>query len=859
MKGTEERERAAEVLEQHQNQAPRVPSAPPPPLPWWRRAAFRFWPDVRFAFRLLARGPIFAVSAILSLALCIGANTALFTIFKAVFLAPLGVVRPDRLVTMFTLDTGNPGFHAFSYPNYLDFKQSARSVFQNVAAYAPMTVHVDTRQGAERMIGGVATGDFFEVLGVNAQIGGLLRPEDELPPETQTTAEPQPVVLSHGLWERRFDRASDIVGKPVQINGQLFSVRGVLPRTFKGLMAGRSIDLWVPFRPDSAILPQPQWLRSRRVLMIYPVARLVDGVGLRAAAHQVQGISEQLARQYPMANDHRTAELIPLEEATIHPSRRGFFLRVSALLAAATGTLLLITCANLTNLLLLRGRARRREMAVRLSLGAQPGALARQLLTESLLLAAIGGALGFLLAIWARDWMWAHRPGFLTQDSLDLSLDGTVLGFNLLISLGTAILVGLAPAIQILQPDLTRELKDRTGRDTTGAEAGGFRWRDILVIAQVSLSLVALVWAGLFLRSWQNAERVDPGFETRRLLLLRLDPGAQGYSPLHSTEYYSRVVERVSALPGVRSAALAANQPFAEEGLFRSVYLPEQDRNRGKFVLSNIVGPRYFETTDIVILRGRNFTLADTAAGPMAAIVNQAMAKQFWPNEDALGRRFHLWGDPREYQVAGIARDCVVHELAEPPQPVLYLPVGQHFAPSMTLHVRTADDPDLLWGQVHDAVQEVDSSLPLNEMTTIRKVLADSLWSARMVASLLTTFGLLGLILAAIGLYGVTAFSVTERTHEFGIRVAMGAAPLDMTELVLRHAVMLLVPGLAVGLVAAAAFTPAISNLLVGVAAADWRIYGATCLLLAFVTLVASYLPVRRAIHRPALDALRHP
>jgi hypothetical protein len=289
------------------------------------------------------------------------------------------------------------------------------------------------------------------------------------------------------------------------------------------------------------------------------------------------------------------------------------------------------------------------------------------------------------------------------------------------------------------------------------------------------------------------------------------------------------------------------------------VYLPEQDQKQGQFVLSNIVGPRYFETTDIMILRGRDFTADDTDDAPMAAIINQAMAQTMWPNQDAVDRMFHLWGEAKAYHVVGIARDSAVHELGETPQPVLYLPMSQNYAPAMSLNVRTAADPEPLWGTVHDVVQEIDSSLPLNEMTTIRKLLADSLWAARTVAALLAVFGLLGLGLAAIGLYGVTASLVGQRTHEIGIRVAMGAAPLDVIEMVLRHAVYMVLPGLGVGILAAMILTPAISNLLLGVGVADWRIYGATCLTLITVALIASYLPARKAIHKPPVDALRHP
>jgi predicted permease len=519
---------------------------------------------------------------------------------------------------------------------------------------------------------------------------------------------------------------------------------------------------------------------------------------------------------------------------------------------------LLIACANVANLLLARAGARRKEIAIRLSLGAGRIRLVRQLLTESVLLSLLGGAAGLLIAYWSKDMLVAWRPPLFFPDGIDLKLDAGVLVFTLLVSVLTGLLFGLAPALQSSRPALAIELKDRT------LDPGSRRrvtLRGALVVAQVALSLISLIGAGLFLKSLRNTQRIDPGFESQNLMVLTFDVGAQGYDRPRSEAFFKESVERVGALPGVQSAALSSNLPIGGGGFSRTVF-PEGHEpsagSTGTFVFVNTVTPGYLGVVDVALLHGRDVTEADREGAPPVVLINEAMAKRFWPDQDAIGKRFKFFGDEAFREVAGVVENTKVFTLGEDPRPVAYVPLYQMFETAMTLHVRTKGDPKPLVDTVRRTVQGMDANLPLTNVQTVTALLDQTLWAPRMGASLLAIFGLLALALAAIGIYGVMSYAVSQRTHEFGIRMALGARALDVLALVFRQGLLPVAGGLLLGLVAAVLVTRLIKTFLVGVGATDPVTFAGIALLLLAVAALASYIPARRATRVDPLVALRY-
>jgi predicted permease len=523
------------------------------------------------------------------------------------------------------------------------------------------------------------------------------------------------------------------------------------------------------------------------------------------------------------------------------------------------GLVLLIACANVANLLLARTAARSREIAVRLSLGASRGRLLRQLLTESLLLSVLGGAGGVLLGLWGRDLLWANRPTQLPAAALELALDGRVLAFTIGLSVLTGMLFGLAPALQASRPDLVSSLKDRAGEPVTAHRRFGMR--GALVVAQVALSLVSLVGAGLFLRSLGNTQRIDLGFAADRLVTLGFNLGAQGYSEARGREYERQVLDRVRALPGVESATLATNTPLFGGGILRSVFPEDAEpgsKRSGILVQVDTVAAGYFKTLGIPIVRGRDFNDFDRPGSPQVVVINETMAKRFWPDQDPLGKRFKFHGATEFSEVVGVAKDSKYNFPGEDPQPYLYQPLEQNYADNLSLHVRARSDAPAVLGAARASVQELDRNLPLVSVFTMADVLHNALWAPRIGAALLSLFGLLALVLAAVGMYGVMAYTVSLRTQEIGIRMALGAGQRQVLQMILRQGMTLVVIGVGLGLAAAFALGRLVSNLLFGVSPFDLAAFGGTALLLAAVAVAANYLPARRAMRVDPIRALRY-
>lgn len=814
--------------------------------------------DIRYALRLLAKSPVVSFVAALSLGLGIGANTTIFSLVNEVFLKPLPMAEPSRLVSIFTTDERNrQGFFDFaptSRLNLVDYREK-NEVFEGLVAHAFVPLSLSGGTGEpEQIPGELVMGDYFSVLGAPVAIGrGFLPDEDAAPGAAPVT------VLSYGLWQRRFGGDAGIVGKTVNLNGRAFTVVGVTAESFRGTNAIGGPQLWVPFamyREVTSGFLRDNW-DSRRALTFAATARLKPGATIEQASANMNAIAAALAQEYPNENAGRSITLVPLAQATLDPGFRENALTAGGVLMVVVGLVLLIACANVANLLLARAAARKQEIAVRLSLGASRGRLVRQLLVESLVLAAVGALCGLVVADSARAALMALRPPFLREDALSMALDARVLFFTALVAVATGILFGLAPALQFSRPDLATELKDRSSQPT--GSRGRFTVRNALVVAQIALSLVALVGSGLFLRSLGNARQIDPGFDADKLAVLSFNLATQGLPLDASKERQQQILERVRGVPGIERAAYGGFAPLGGGGFARTLFLEGQDvtdPRAGRLVQINTLSEGYLETLGIALLKGRDFAATDTTDAPRVVIINETMATRFWPDREALGQRFRFFGQAHVNEVVGIARDSKYNQLGEDPQPFIYQPLRQAPQANVTLHVRSGNPPATL-GTVRAVVQQMEPNMPLVGVFTMSDVFDQALWAPRMGALLLAVFGALALVLASIGVYGVMAYTVSQRTREIGIRLALGATTASVRSLVFRQGLMLTAIGVVLGIVGAVAGAQQVAQLLFGVNAIDPVTFIAIPLLLLLVASLAIYIPARRASRVDPVEALR--
>jgi macrolide transport system ATP-binding/permease protein len=814
--------------------------------------------DLKYGARLLLRNPGFAAVAVFSLALGIGANTAIFSVVQQLVASPFPVEEPDRLVALATTDQRNPGSLPTSHLNFKDIRDQ-NTVFTHTAAFAFAPVNYLGEGGAsEQILTQVTSGNYFDALGVRFRLGRGFLPEEDGPAGSGPVA-----VISHGFWERQFGGDPSVVGRTLSLNRHPFTIVGVAPQGFTGTILFGAPDAWVPMSMHDVVQPGFDWYEQRRGLFLFAFGRLKPGVSLSEAQANLSAIGSQLAADYPNDNQGRSFGAVPLADARINPQGNGGgpVVQASLLLMVIVGVVLLIACANIANLLLARATARAREIAVRLALGAARPRLIRQLLTESLLLSLLGGAVGLLIGYWTLDLIRAAPiqlpPNFLQQ----IAIDGRVLAFTLALAVGTGLLFGLVPALSASRPSLVPTLKNETTPVVAGAR-GRFRWvslRQALVVAQVALSLIALVAAGLFLRSLQETQRIDPGFETNRVFALSFNLGREGYTPERGLQFHERLLERAAALPGALSASVAQNRPF-QGGFARSVLLEgseaaEQNRT---LVQVNTVTPGYFQTVGISLMRGRDFTPQDTADTPLVVVVNETMADRYFGGADAIGRRFRFFGDTADTTIIGVARDAKYNGLVEDAQPFAYQPMTQAYNPAANLLVRARGDASGLAAEARVLMQQLDPQIAILNVGTLQDQVDQALAPQRLIVSLLGVFGVLALLLAAIGLYGVASFSVTQRTREIGIRMALGASRQTVLRLVLLQGLMLVAVGIAVGVLAAWLLAQGVSGLLVGVRPADPLTFAMTAAVLFAVAALASYVPARRATRIDPLLALRH-
>jgi predicted permease len=801
--------------------------------------------DVHHAFRGLARTPGFTAVAVLTLAIGIAAVTTVFSWVQAVFLEPLRGV-PDHASLRLVWGRSRDGEQrSFSIPNFRDLQKACRSgdVPLDVASFALATVNLMEGDRPERLWVSLVSGNFFEILRVPAAAGRTFTPDEG--------RAPHPVaVLSHRLWQRRFRGDPELVGKPIRLNGAPYTVVGVAAPDFYGADIGSSADLWIPVAMEQRILGgESRWDQRSRSWM-QAIARLRPGVTDEQAGPALAAVSARLAEAWPENNEGVTHHLYRFWNAPGSSEPR-----LALTVAGAMALLVLVlACANVANLLLVRALGRRREAAIRLALGAGRGGLIQLLLAEGLVLAILAGIAGLLASVWAQRLFLALAPSSDLPPSPPPSLDPRILGFAAAVSLSTGVLFSLAPALQMASPRLAAVLRDE-GTAVSGGRKG--RLRSALVVVQVALSCVLLISAGLFARSLRVATRLDPGFSARRVLLASLDVFPNGYGEARGRTFYRELLRRLAALPGVESATVAMQLPLSGSFSSTSVEIagyvpkPEEEMSIGY----NIVGPQYFETMEIEILRGRGIALQDDERAPAVVVINEAMARRYWPRGNALGSTIERRNT--EMTVVGIVRNGDYRRLQEEPLPYLYFPLLQSYLSRTILHVRTAGDPEELAGAVRAEVRRLDPALPLSGVQTLEEHLRLATFAPRLLATFLGGLGTIALLLSTVGLYSVIRYAVSQRTRELGVRLALGARPAEVARLVLGQGLVLAFLGTGLGLAAAFTASRLLASQLYGVSATDPAVFIAVVLLLAAVSALASWLPARRAAAVDPMVALR--
>jgi predicted permease len=814
------------------------------------------WQDIRYAVRMLAKKPGFTAVALLSLTLGIGGNTTIFTLVKAVFLQPVPVKDPSTAICVYSTQTTAGGnvisYLQNAYLNAKDYREG-NDVFTGLSMFVDTGADLNIAESKIGVDVQLVNWDFFDILGVRPSPRAF-RPDEDAVPGARPV-----VVMSYALWTRQFGSSPDMVGKTILLNLQSYTVVGITPKEFINAGAIGSPDLWTPMMMHDVLITdqRKEWFQIRRSRFVNLVGRLKPDVPLARATTAMQAFAKRLEQEYPTDNAGRTAQLLPLSDTNIAPQARALFSLVGELMMGIVGLVLLIACGNVANLLLARAMQRRRELAIRLSLGASRGRLIRQLLTENLLLGLTAGGFGILCAYWGRGLLWKLLPSGPPQ-GLDFSLDWKVLLFTLGLAVVATLLFGLAPSLQASNPSQMTALRDRT--DAPGGAGRWYGLRGVLVMAQIAFSLIALVGSALFIHSLRNAQQVDPGFDVKDDLIIFLNPSSQHYPQARAEEYYREAAEKVRGLPMVVSAGVADSRPFGA-GLGYTTFPEEVDsadpRNGSPFTVI-AVAPGYFSTAGIPLLEGRDVTDHDDASVDHVVVVNQALVDRLWKGKDPIGRRLSFAAKPWKATVIGVVATAKLGTLGEDPQGALYFALKQFYEPNAFLYVRTKGDPNAALPTVRSAVQEIDPSIRLGFARPVSWVMDQILTGPKFAAELLAGFGGLALLLAAIGTYGVMSYSVSQRTQEIGIRMALGAQRGNVLRLILSNGMAMVVAGIAIGLGASVFFTRSVRTLLYGIGSFDAVSFLAAAGLLILVALVACWIPARRAMGVDPIIALRY-
>jgi putative ABC transport system permease protein len=811
--------------------------------------------DLRYAVRMLVSAPTFTAIVVATLALGVGANAVIFTAVDAILLHTAGVSEPATLVSVYNASTdGQQRFSVVSFPDYADLRDA--SIYQDVAAYGGVTVSIDNGSGSEALPGELVTGNYFSVLGVRPALGRTF-----LPDEDRRGTPVRVAVVSHSFWQNRLGGTPSAIGREFQLNGAAYTVIGVAPRRFVGATIGRAPDVWVPMALQQEVRPPSAGLRrqlggsdllgQRGPRWLSMVARTRPGMREPEQAAALDVLARRLQEAYPGTNRPRTFNAVPLGEG---PGVRASSRPLLYLLSASVALVLLIACANVTSLLVARSVTRRRETAVRTAVGASRSRLVRQWLTESILLALLGGAGGLMLARWGAPLL--HVAGIPVE--VDLNVSYRVLFFAFAAAAVSGLLSGLAPVLHTLRGDVISALRDEGGSVATGMRAA--RWRRAFVVFQVAMSLMLLVGAGLFLRTLRNANAIDLGYRIDSTLVADVNLDVRGYSQEAGQNVYRQILERLRSAPGV--AAVGAARITVLSGGARTVAVSldgqriREDAGNALDVRVNVISDGYLGTLGIPILRGRDFTPADGPDAPRVAIVSQSLAARLWPNQDPIGRPV---GDGNMAAVVGVVPDTVYRNALErEAPPFYYIPLAQNYESGVGLHVRALEgDPLALLPAVRAAVHDVDPRLALGRPLRLTDIFEQSIASQRMMATLVGAFGALALLLAVVGVYGIMEHVATQRRGEIGIRLALGAAPGSIFSLILGEGLRLVGIGTAIGLTAAFATTRYIQTLLFGVDPIDAATFIAMSVVLTATATLACLIPARRAMRVDPVVAFR--
>lgn len=814
------------------------------------------WQDARYALRMLAKSPMLTVIVVLTLALGIGANTAIFGIVNGLLLRPLPVKSPEQIMVLAGQVQGDTlGIFTLSYSQLVDFRKQA-DAFSDVFASQVNLGGLSYAGKANQFVYSYVTGNYFSSLGVQPALGRLL-----LPAEGEAGGKDPYVVLGYDYWQSRFGGDSGIVGKQALVDGQEATIIGVTPKGFQGTNFALDFDGYVPLNTMPAEDAATFWSdRTARSLVV--MGRLKPGASLTQAQSSMNVVAGRLAEQYPATDKGVTVRVIPETLARPQPFPNNIVPFIAGIFLALAALVLLLACMNVANILLVRATMRQREMAIRAALGASRGRLIRQMLTESIMLALLGGAGGLALGVWASGAVASLLPASRFPVRLDFGFDWRVFAYALAAALLTGALMGVWPALRAGRADVNGVLQ-RAGRSDT-AGVSRHRVRSVLVVAQVGGSLVLLIVAGLFVRSLFRAQRAYLGFDPDHVLNLTLDPKEVGYDQARTKNFYRDLEARVRALPGVQSASLAFSVPMGNVQDGSSIYIEGQPPIPGQpppVVIYNHVDEPYFDTMRVPLLRGRVFRENDNDKVPLVAIVNQTMARQFWPNQDPIGKRFSLKSATGPFvEVVGLAADGKFIFIGWDKKPYFFVPLAQNSTSFRTLQIRSSVPPESLIAPVQNEVRALDPNMPVSDVQTMRQSLSggNGFFVFQIGAILAAAMGLLGLTLAVVGVYGVVSFAASQRTHEIGIRMALGANRLDILRMVLRQGLVLVIGGVLSGVLLAWALTRSMATILVGVSPTDALTFVAATLLLAGVGSWACYAPARRAMNLDPMSALRY-
>ncbi|HEV2498066.1 MAG TPA: ABC transporter permease [Terriglobia bacterium] len=804
--------------------------------------------DIKYTLRLLAKNPGFTAIAVIVLALGIGANTAIFSVVDAVVLQPLPIHQPGRVVAVHDQFTqlGLPSI-GVSAPDFVDISRMT-DIFANTAAITNQNFDLTGAGQPEHLVGFRVSGGYFPLVGVKPILGRWFLPSEDKPGASHVA------VITENLWQGAFGSDPKLIGKSITLDGENYTVVGVMPSSFQ--LPYMAPDLWTPLALTPAQLDP---VKERDHQWLSMAGRLRPGVTVAQAQTAMNGMARRLMREYPNYFPPRIGYGIKVVQ--LKPDLIGSTGKFLFVLLAAVGFVLLIACANVANLMLTRASARSREIAVRAALGASRLRIVRQLLTESVLLALAGGAIGLWLAVWGVQLLKSIGPANVPRLS-HADMNGWVLLFTAGIALATGILFGLAPALQSSKTSLHESLKE-SGRSSSGSMARQ-RVRSLLVIGEVAFTLVLLAGGVLMIKSFVHLLNVNPGFDPNNVLTMQITLSGNQYAkPSQITGFYRALLERVSRLPGVKAAGAVDVLPFSNFGNSGSFSIEGEPASRGEILPhadTRRVMPGLFSTLRIPLRRGRLFTEADTASAPHVALIDDVLAKEYWPNQDPIGHRVAMLSSsaPEWYTVVGIVGNVRNRGFSAPRKGVLYFPLAQWPKVHMSLVVRTASDPMALAGAVRQAVRSIDRQEPVYDVKTMEGYVSESVSNQRLSVFLLAMFAGLALVLASVGIYGVISFSVSQRTHEIGIRMALGAQPGDVLRMVLGQGIILALAGVGIGIVAALGLTRFMASVLFGVKPTDLGTFAIVVPILIGVSLLASYIPARRAMKVDPLVALRY-